>query len=131
MDDFESSAFGSTEAEAKARWGGIDAYKEYEERIKNRSAQARDDAATGLERIMAAFAACKKDGNAVACAEAQTLVRELQSYITAQYYTCTDQILAGLGQTYAEDERFRQNIDKYGAGTAAFIRDAIEAFCEK
>lgn len=31
---------------------------------------------------------------------------------------------------YAEDERFRQNIDKAGGnGTAEFVRQAIEVYC--
>ena len=48
-----------------------------------------------------------------------------------QYYHCTDEILAGLGQMYVADERFRNNIDKHGAGTAAFIREAIDNFCRQ
>ena len=76
---------------------------------------------------MEAFAACRKTGNTACSAEAQALVTRLQSYISEHFYNCTPQILAGLGQMYVADDRFRQNIDRYGAGTAAFIRDAIEA----
>ncbi len=131
MAAFDNSEFEKTAAEARAKWGGTDAYKQYEEKTGNRSDRERADAAAGLERIMEAFAVCKKDGDDADSAEAQALVKRLQAYITEHYYDCTDRILAGLGQMYVADERFRQSIDRHGAGTAAFIREAIEACCEK
>ena len=64
--------------------------------------------------------------------EAQAAVAKLQQCITDNYYTCTKQILRGLGQMYVADERFRQNIDNAGGkGTAAFISRAIEIYCSK
>ena len=63
-------------------------------------------------------------------AEAQALVAKLQTHITANYYTCTDEILAGLGKMYIADERFKKNIDKYGARTADFTAEAIAMYCE-
>ena len=56
------------------------------------------------------------------------LVKELQDYITENYYTCTNEILAGLGQMYVADERFKANIDKNGDGTAEFVSKAIENY---
>ena len=44
----------------------------------------------------------------------------------------TGEVLHSLGQMYTEDERFRRNIDQAGGeGTAAFVRQAIEAYCAK
>ena len=131
MAAFDNSEFEKTEAEAKARWGDTAAYKQYEEKTKSYSAQKQDALARGMDQIMEAFAACMKNGAAAVSAEAQALVQRLQSYITEHYYNCTNQILAGLGQMYVADERFRQNIDRHGAGTAAFICAAIEAYAEK
>ena len=79
--------------------------------------------------IFAEFASCKDSGAGAASAEAQELVAKLQAHITVNYYTCTDEILAGLGKMYVADERFKQNIDKYGEGTAEFAADAIEVYC--
>jgi hypothetical protein len=59
---------------------------------------------------------------------AQALVMKLQTYITNNYYTCTREILAGLGQMYVMDERFKENIDKNGEGTAQFASDAIRYY---
>ena len=81
--------------------------------------------------IFAEFVACKDSGASADSAEAQALVAKLQVHITANYYTCTDEILAGLGKMYVADERFKKNIDKYGEGTAEFASTAIEAYCGK
>ena len=61
--------------------------------------------------------------------EAQALVKKLQEHITTYYYTCTDEILSGLGKMYVGDERFKKNIDKHGEGTAEFVSLAIEIYC--
>ena len=81
--------------------------------------------------IFAEFAACKQSGAEADSDEAQALVAKLQAHITAKYYTCTDEILAGLGKMYACDERFKKNIDIYGDGTAEFAADAIAAYTKK
>ena len=78
---------------------------------------------------MAEFTLCMKQGEAPDSAQAQSLVKMLQDYITAHYYHCTDQILAGLGRMYVADGRFKNNIDKHGNGTAAFICEAITTYC--
>ena len=131
MAAFDNSEFEKAKPEAKTRWGDTAAYKQYEEKTKSYSAQEQDALAKGMDRIMEAFATCMKNGAAATTAEAQALVQRLQSYITEHYYNCTNQILAGLGQMYVADERFRQNIDRNGAGTAAFICAAIEAYVGK
>lgn len=58
--------------------------------------------------------------------------RRLQSLITNNYYTCTKEVLGGLGQMYVGDGRFRRNIDQAGGeGTAAFVKKAIEVYCSE
>lgn len=65
------------------------------------------------------------------CEQAQDCVKKLQSFITENCYTCTKEILSGLGRMYVADERFRKSIDKAGGeGTAAFIAKAIENYCK-
>ena len=81
--------------------------------------------------IFGEFAACKNRGASADSTEAQALVSKLQAHITANYYTCTDEILAGLGKMYICDERFKKNIDKYGEGTAEFAAEAISISVKK
>ena len=119
------------ENEARSRWGNTDAYREHEQKTKNYTKEKWAEANEGLMTIFGEFAACKNSGARADSDEAQTLVAKLQAHITANYYTCTDEILAGLGKMYACDERFKKNIDKHGEGTAKFAADAIAAYTKK
>ena len=119
------------ETGACSRWGVTDAYREHEQKTKNYTKEKWAEANDGLMAIFAEFAACKNSGASADSDEAQALVAKLQAHITANYYTCTDEILAGLGKMYVADERFKKNIDKYGEGTAEFAATAIEAYCGK
>ena len=119
------------EIEARERYGNTAAYREHEQKTRNYTKEKWAEANDGLMAIFAEFAMCKNSGVSADSAEAQALVAKLQAHITANYYTCTDEILAGLGKMYVADERFKKNIDKYGNGTAEFAATAIEAYCGK
>ena len=117
-------------SEARSRWGATDAYREHEQKTKNYTKEKWAEANDGLMEIFAEFAACKDNGVNADSAVARALVVKLQAYITANYYTCTDEILAGLGKMYVADERFKKNIDKYGEGTAEFASEGIRIYVE-
>ena len=119
------------EHEARERWGNTDAYREHEQKTKKYTKEKWAEANDGLMAIFAEFAVCNNSGASANSAEAQALVAKLQAHITANYYTCTDEILAGLGKMYVADERFKKNIDKCGEGTAEFASEAIEIYCGK
>ena len=116
--------------EARERWGNTDAYREHEQKTKNYTKEKWAEANDGLMAIFAELVACKNGGASADSAEAQTLVVKLQAHITANYYTCTDESLAGLGKMYVADERFKKNIDKYGEGTAEFAAEGIRIYVE-
>lgn len=117
-------------AEAKAKWGKTDAYREYETKNAGRTDAVSDLLKGRMAEIFTGFGALK--GSDPASDAAQAKVRELQDFISANYYRCTDEILMGLGQMYVADERFRANIDAVGGeGTAAFAAKAIAGHCAK
>lgn len=116
------------ETEARERWGNTDAYREHTKKTENYTNEKWSKANDGLMAIFAEFAACKGRGIDADSAEAQALVAKLQACITANYYTCSGEILAGLGKMYVADERFKNNIDQYGEGTAEFASEAIALF---
>lgn len=123
---FDNSKLEQYAAEVKERWGNTAAYQE----SAQRPAAEQKDAAAGL---MAQFARMGRlrTGDP-AGQEAQDAVRELQEFITKHFYTCTPEILAGLGQMYTADDRFRASIDAAGGeGTADFAGKAITVYCAK
>ena len=121
----------SYKTEARSRWGATDAYREHEQKTKNYTKEKWAEANDGLMAIFAEFALCNDKGVRADSAESQALVGKLQAHITSNYYTCTDEILAGLGKMYVVDERFKKNIDKYGEGTAEFAAEGIRIYVEK
>ena len=123
---FDNSKLEQYAAEVKERWGNTAAYQE----SAQCPAAEQKDAAAGL---MAQFARMGRlrTGDP-AGQEAQDAVRELQEFITKHFYTCTPEILAGLGQMYTADDRFRVSIDAAGGeGTADFAGKAITVYCAK
>lgn len=116
--------------EVKEKWGKTDAYKEYSQKTKGYSKDDFNAMGEGLENILEDFAVCMNNGSSYDSTDAQTLVEKLQSYITENFYTCTNDILAGLGQMYVADERFKNNIDKHSVGTAEFVSKAIKVYCK-
>ena len=126
---FDTAELESYAAEAKAKWGKTDAYKEYEQKAAGQSkAQQKNDG----EALMAKFAEVGALRHLSPDApEVQEAVAGIQTFITEHYYNCTKQIFAGLGQMYIADERFRRNIDSAGGdGTAEFVSRAIEIYCK-
>ncbi len=131
MKAFDNNEFEKYKAEAKEKWGNTDAYKEHSEKTKNYSGDKWNSLASDMDDILEEFAVCMKNNREPDSAEAQDLIRGLQNHITENYYQCTNDILAGLGQMYVADERFKNNINKHADGTAQFISEAIKIYCGK
>ncbi len=117
-------------SEAKRRWGDTEAYREYAEKTKGEDPRLRQARTEAMENIFKAFAACKAQGLAPESEEAQALVEKLQQHISENYYACSKQMLACLGQMYVLDERFERNINRHGEGTALFVCNSIFASCK-
>ena len=115
-------------AEAKQRWGSTDAYRESQTKTAGKSEEQLRQDGSDLMAFFARLGGLKSgDPNGDG---AQSVVAELQRFITEHYYNCTKQILSGLGQMYVADERFKANIDNAGVeGTAEFAAKAIEFYC--
>ena len=126
MASFDHSRY---EAEVKEKWGETGAYREHAQKTKGYTKDMWERVSSGMEAVFGKFAACRAGGAAADSPEAQAVAAELQAFITANFYTCTKPVLAGLGQMYVCDERFRANIDRHGEGTADYASEAIRAYC--
>lgn len=113
--------------EVKERWGSTEAYKAYEKKSADYSSKQWELFAGEGAEILGAFGESRH--LSPEDPQAQALVRRWQDYISDRFYPCTKEILSCLGCMYLEDQRFTQNIDQYGAGTAAFMAAAIAHYC--
>ena len=121
MDEFST--------QAKALYGKTDAYKEFEQKSANRTAE--QEKYLGAQ-VMDFFARLGKTRPcSMNCEAAQGWAKELQAFFTEHYYTCTPQILGRLAESYAGGGSMTENIDKAGgAGTGAFAKQVIDAYIE-
>ena len=46
-------------------------------------------------------------------------------------HSYTTEAFAGVGQLYVSDERFTQNIDRYGQGLSTFLAEAMSIFAQR
>ena len=129
FDAFDTSKINEYAAQAKASWGKTSAYKEFEEKTKGRTKEEDQRVYQGMIDIFGEFGQIRNTDPA--SGEAQALVKKLQDYITEHMYTCTKEILSGLGKMYAGGGDFTTNIDRFGGeGTAVFASKAIEIYCK-
>jgi DNA-binding transcriptional MerR regulator len=116
-------------ARARAEWSGTKEYAEYEQKKSSRTAQQEKLSANELMSVFAEFGTML--GKPADSEEVRAQVKKLQDVITKNYYTCTNEVLASLGQMYTANDEFRQNIDSAGGdGTAAFVSRAIAEYCK-
>lgn len=126
---FDTTKIDRYAQDAKEKWGKTKAYKEFEEKTAGQSKSQMQETGDQLMDIFRQFGEIRH--LSPASSDAQALVEKLQSFITENYYTCTKQILFGLGQMYAAGDEMNENIDKAGGeGTGAFARDAITIYCK-
>lgn len=115
--------------EVQQRWGASEAYAESQKKTGKYTADQWQSIQGEMATLFDGFAALR--GTDPAAPAAASLVAQWQGCISKHFYSCTNEILAGLGQMYAGDDRFAKNIDKHGQGTAQFMSDAIAAYCAK
>ena len=128
---FDAKKLDEYAAQAKASWGKTDAYKEFEEKEKNRTKEQSEQIAEGMMALFMEFGLLLKEDKAADSKEVQAQVKKLQDYITEHFYTCTNKILAGLGKMYNGGGSITENINNYGGeGTADFAAEAIRIYCE-
>lgn len=115
--------------QAKALYGNTPQYKEYEERSRGRT---DEEEKLLTDRFMELFEeAGEIRFTDPGSAEAQDLVKRIQTFITENMYTCSDKILLELGKAYSCGGAFTKNIDDHGGeGTGAFLDKAIRIYCQ-
>lgn len=125
---FDETKLEAYAREARAKWGQTQAYKEFEEKTAGQTQARLQETGEALMDHFRRLGALRH--MSPGAGEVQTLIGELRDFITRHYYTCTPQILRGLGQMYAAGGEMTENIDKAGGpGTAAFANAAIEIYC--
>ena len=127
---FDTTKIDEYAAQAKASWGNTPQWKEYEQKRKEAKEDFNAVGEQMMREIFGGFGRLKEKDPA--SKEAQDLVKKLQDFIAEHFYTCTNEVLSGLGKMYAGGGEFTANIDAAGGeGTAEFAHQAIEFYCRE
>lgn len=130
FEEFDKSKIEAYRKLAKETWGKTEAYKEFEKKDVAYTEVERRKNAEDMMELFYEFGDMKDKDPGDMCVQAQ--VRKLQDFITEHYYTCTDQILAGLGQMYSAGGEMTENIDAAGGrGCAEFVTKAIGIYVKR
>lgn len=124
---FSKEQIESYQQEAQERWGATDAYQESQRRVRNMTKaqwnavkQQGDEATRQMASLM---------GRDPADTEVQAAIAGHHAWIE-NFYRAPAELYAGLGQMYAEDERFRAYYDAYAPDLADFMRDAMQVYAD-
>ena len=130
FDAFDTKKLDEYAERAKAQWGKTEAWQEFEQKSRGRTKQQDQLLAGDMMDIFRRFGEIRQEEPG--CAEAQALAKELQDFITVNYYNCTKEILRSLAGMYDGGGEFTDNIDRAGgSGTAAFAAAAIRIYTQK
>ncbi len=124
---FDRSKLDEYAKRAKEEWGHTKEYAELAEKEKNRTPDEEESLMQEFMQLFAEIGTMR--GESPESEKVQAKVKQMQDFITANLYTCTDRIFAGLGKMYAGGGEISDNIDLVGGkGTAQFTADAIEYY---
>lgn len=117
-----------TAARVADTWQDTPAMREFRAKDAQRTEVEREAAGQGFTDLIVSFGDHPSDP---ASLEAHAMVQRLRDYITEHFYDCTPPILRGLADLYDGGGEFTRNIDKLaGKGTAAWLAQAVRAYCD-
>lgn len=115
------------EQEARERWGDA-AVDKANTKLHSMSKDQKKGFSGEMEAVYRKLASLRH--SSPESAEAQTAIKAWYDLLNANFGHYSPETFKALGQMYVDDERFTKNIDKFGEGLAAFMRDAMAIFAD-
>lgn len=129
FDGFDHTRY---EKEVTERWGA-EAYASGDRWWRGLSAEEKADFTGTQARIAADYAAAHAAGEPADGEVAQAVTARHHRWVTAgwQGREPSAEAFAGLGRMYVDDPRFTATYDAHGAGTAAFVAEAMAVYADR
>lgn len=103
---------------------GRDVVEKAIEKQKGKETELTD----GFNTIFFAFAEHMSKGLPATNRENVELAKALHEHIQKYAFDCSRDIFASIGYGYVQNPEFKQNLDKFGDGTAQYVCDAIQEY---
>ncbi|MDO5062694.1 MAG: MerR family transcriptional regulator [Peptostreptococcaceae bacterium] len=82
----------------------------------------------GFNRIFFAFAKNLSDGMPAISQENVILAKALHQHLCEYSFDCSPGVFSSIGFGYVQNDEFKQNLDRFGEGTAQYVCDAIQQY---
>ncbi|MGW4232938.1 MerR family transcriptional regulator [Streptomyces sp. NPDC004980] len=125
FDGFDHTVYEQEVTERRGR----DAYEKGDRWWRGLSAEERADFQGVHEAIARDYGAAGEAGLDAGGEEAQDIARRHCAWLSGTT-TVTRSYVTGLAEMYVADPRFGKNYDRYGDGTAVFVRDALTIYAQ-
>lgn len=89
-----------------------------------------DEAITAFNQIFQALAQNLQAGLPVTATENQEEAAKLLQAIRTYGFDCTIEVFGHIGKGYVYNPEFKENIDKFGPGTAQYTSDVIAHYVQ-
>ncbi|MFI5723811.1 MerR family transcriptional regulator [Streptomyces cyaneofuscatus] len=127
FDGFDHTAH---EREVTERWGRA-AYEEGDRWWRALGEEGREAFLGEHEAIARDWGSAREAGADAGGEQAQEIARRHCAWLSSSSKEPSRSYVIGLGEMYVADPRFGKNYDRYGDGTAAFVRDALTIYAER
>jgi DNA-binding transcriptional MerR regulator len=129
-DYFEGFDESQYEDEARQRWGDTPQYKESTRKWAGYSADQKEAIKVEGGRITVRIVG-KDAQTSLDDPDVQAAVGDYLNYINKYFYTCDAEFLRNLAEMWEQDARFAVNYERIRPGGAAFVRQAVQIFCDR
>ena len=114
-------------AEAEARWGETQAYRESARRLSRYSPEQKAMAFHAQQQATQAVIEVKRSGHTPASDEARAAAEACRLAIDEWFYPCGTEMHMNLADMYVSDARFAEHYESLEPGLAQYLHDAIYA----
>lgn len=116
----------------KYKQAAVDLYGEdVVEQTIERQRGKEQEIADGFNEIFFAFSKNMSNGLNALNKENIELAQRLYKHLCEYAFDCTIDVFSSIGFGYVQNEEFRDNLDKFGKGTAQYVCDAIQHYVKK
>ncbi len=118
-------------AEAEAKWGETEMWKESQRRSAKYTKQDWVEIKAEADAITAGFIAALRAGEPATGTVAMDLAEQHRQHLARWFFDCDPAMHRGLGDLYVSDERYLAEYDKLQPGISQYVRDAIHANADR
>ena len=116
----------------KYKQAAIDLYgREVIEETIQKQKGKEQEITDGFNRIFFAFSENKSNGLSATAQENIQLAEELHKHLCRYAFDCPIDVFSSIGHGYVQNIEFKNNLDKFGEGTAQYVCDAIQQYVKQ